>query len=426
MPNDLAANLERRLHRLEVCAAISLHASEIHSCDSVATASTLVGITASRLGRDPYLHRWVCQFLSRRMLDLRHSESTLVVAAGSAIDPLATRAAELFHVPIIRLVVNPEDGSACDHSDVCRIQSTEPLSRDAVLIGIADRVDAVYVRPGGKIETNLKARIAALRDTSTRVAVIADVPSAAPELIADGAIGWYLTRPERATSKTHDGVSIVRGDHGTNNDIAWTRSDGQWLTHTTRGCDGPWPGQTDHQYQDELLLNRIADSASRIPSSGPLLTLARIVRSGVIVANAITSSKKYPVVCFSEVPLADRLHKRKYRSHLGRWDDEPYGVAIRLDAAKQLGLKPVIYGDPKQRNQLAAEDQFRFQAKGKTFDWTREREWRSDRSVDLRELDLRDVRIFLPSAEEAAMLRPIADWEITLLGDDAAAIQPET
>ncbi|EMI22465.1 hypothetical protein RMSM_00614 [Rhodopirellula maiorica SM1] len=291
------------------------------------------------------------------------------------------------------------------------------------MIGIADRVDAVYVRPGGKIDTQLRTRIVALRDPSTRVAVIADVPSAAVKLIDQGAIGWYLTRPDRETTKIVDHTAPGRPECGASNDTDWTRTDGQWLTHTTRGCGGPWPGQTEHQHQDELLLHHPSDDESRRSAgNGPLQTLARIVRSGVIVANAITSSKKYPVVCFSEVPLADRLRKRKFRPHLGRWDDEPYGIAIRLEAARRLGLKPVIYGDLKQRSQLAAEDQYRFQAKGKTFDWTREREWRSNRSVDLTQLDRRDVRIFLPSADEAKSLRPITDWQITLLGDDANPI----
>ncbi|GAA5505045.1 hypothetical protein [Novipirellula caenicola] len=453
MPDDLAANLERRLHRLEVCAAISLHASEIHPRDALAAPGVLVGVTASRLGRDPHLHRRVCQFLSRRMLDLRQSQSTLLVAAGSAIEPLAARAAELFDVPIIHLVVSSDDSSDHDPARVCRIESSEPLSRDAVLIGIADRVDAVYIRPGGKIDSSLRSRITALRDPSTRVAVITDVPSAAVELIAQGAIGWYMARLDRShhgqsptgdqsatTSDSSDsglgnsslgnsGLGVSAEDHASrhlhlSHDTGWTRSDGQWLTHTTRSCDGPWPGQTEHQYQDELLLNRPVDSESTDADHGPLQTLARIVRSGVIAANAITSSKKYPVVCFSEVPLADRLHHRKFRSHLGRWDDEPYGIAIRLEAAKRLGFKPVIYGDPKQRKQIATEDQYRFQAKGKTFDWTREREWRSDRSVDLTQLNRDDVRIFLPSAQEAETLRPIADWQITLLGDDADRAGP--
>ncbi|WP_442511048.1 hypothetical protein SH528x_002707 [Novipirellula sp. SH528] len=420
MPNDLATHLDKRLGRLEVCAGISLHSSEIRGGDWLETPAPLVAVTSSRLGRDPYLHRWVCQFLSRRMLELRHSRSTLIVAAGSAIEPLATRAAELFHVPIVKLVVNREDRDSGEHANVCEIQSSEPLSRDAVLIGIADRIDGLYVRRGGKIDTALRTRIAALHDTSTRVAVIADLPSAAAELIAEGAIGWYLTRPSRIASSEDPNVS----DPSTHShieqrelsDTAWTRSDGQWLTHTTRSCTGPWPGQTEHQYQDELLLSRSNESEPFASGNSPLQTLARIVRSGVIVANAITSSKKYPVVCFSEVPLADRLHKRKFRSHLGRWDDEPYGIAIRLDAAKRLGLKPVIYGDPKQRTQLAEEDQYRFQAKGKTFDWTQEREWRSDRSVDLTQLDVDDVRIFLPDTEQAETLHPIADWKITLLG----------
>ncbi len=153
------------------------------------------------------------------------------------------------------------------------------------------------------------------------------------------------------------------------------------------------------QYQDALLLSEACDSERT-----PLDSLRRILRTGRLLASAITSARTWPVVCFSEAPLRELLDGRCFRPHLKRWDYEPYGVAIRKRIAVQLGIKPVIYGQPDQRQQFEDRDQFRFQATGNTYDWRREREWRSPQDVDLHRLEREDVRVFVPSAAEAGML----------------------
>ncbi len=423
MVDELPPFFEQRLHRLELCAGISPASLTISNPQMLSHATSLVAITSSRLGRDPQLHLCVCRLLSRRMLELRHRQANVLVAAGSAIEPLVTRAAELFHVPVTTLCVNSKQGRGAVtqtlHREPCIIESSDSLSRDAVTIAIADQVDGVYVRRGGTIDACLRARIQTLHDTSTRVAVIPGQPSAAMELIAAGAIGWYVSRLKCVQEAVPEPVVPTTLIH---HDQDWIRSDGEWLTHTTRRCVGSWPGQSEHQYQDDLLLSGPAAGIDCEWNRGPLESLARIVRSGVIVASAITSAKQYPVVCFSEVPLVDRLRRRKFRAHLGRWDDEPYGIAIRLSAAKRIGIKPVIYGDPKDRQQLASEDRYRFQAKGTTYDWTQEREWRCAASLDLQQLDQNDVRIFVPDAAQARRLNPVADWAITVLGDTLGAM----
>ena len=67
-----------------------------------------------------------------------------LVANGSAIEPWARRASELFGIPITTLGIN-------EPADIV-IQAEVPPSRDAVIIAIADRIEAAYVRRRGMIE----------------------------------------------------------------------------------------------------------------------------------------------------------------------------------------------------------------------------------------------------------------------------------
>ncbi len=399
----------QRIDRLARCATVvptSLHFSDANLLND---SSNWVSITSSRLGRDPLFQRAVCQFLSRRMLDLRQQNASVLVAAGSAIEPLAIRAAELFRVPVVRLAIDGEPLREAPSVRTCVVRSTDAteLSRDELQIAIAERVDAIHVRKGGKIAAILEKRIKALNDASTRIAIINGLTPVISNLIRSGAIGWYLSRPE--SNELSDGAEKIA--LSTTEDNHWTRSEGQWLTHSTRASSGPWPGETQRQYQDALLLG-----AERLAHPSALDCLARIVRTGVLVANAHTSCRDYPVVCFSEASLEQRLCSRTFRSHVGRWDGEPYGIAIRINAAKRLGIQPVLYGEPKDRNLIAPEDQYRFAAKGKTFDWTLEREWRANHSLDLTQFEDGDVKIFVACTEDVVKLNPLRPWPITVVG----------
>jgi len=234
---------------------------------------------------------------------------------------------------------------------------------------------------------------------------------AACELIAAGAIGWFHAggRSDSVTVEQSTAMDS-RIEVGSLPDDAWTRTDGQWLIHCTRRRDGPWPGETERQYRDSILLGE-ESSAGR----EPLDALLRIVRAGRMVAGATATTKRYPVVCFSALSLQELLQRRCFRPQLGRWDYEPYGIAIRLSTAKQIGIQAVIYGDPRERSLLSREDQYRFHPLGKTYDWREEREWRSSKSVDLAELDPSDIRVFAEDSHEARRRLQDCRWPVTFV-----------
>lgn len=363
-------------------------AVSFHSDRDVSTATSIIGLTSSRLGRDVTLHRHVCQFLSRSLLDASDRGAAVLIADGSAIAPWAIRAAELFGVPAIHLRVGDD------------------VWRDAAVIAIADRVDAVYVRSGGTIATWLDRRTMTLADASTRVAIYGRGHCAAAELIGAGAIGWY----QRLTPISPTPISPPGQNAGATSDEPWMRTDGRWLVHCTRRRDGPWPGESMDQYLDAMLVDH--PHATR---RAPIDALERIVASRRLIASSVATAKSHPVVCFSAVPLAELLDRRCFRPQLGRWDYEPFGVAIRLSAAKTAGLRPVIYGDGDRRKQLAPSDRYRFHSIGKTFDWRTEREWRSSQSLDLDAFDRSDVRLFAVDSPDARAKLKRSPWPITWL-----------
>ena len=171
----------------------------------------LIAVTSSRLGRDASLHRHACKFLCRSLIDCRQRGGTLLIAAESAIAPWAIRAAELFAVPLLTLSVAPRQTS----SDIVVSSTAGEISSDLVAIAIADRVDAVYVRRGGRIEHCLRSRIEDRADVSTRVAVSALGRCAAIRLIAAGGIGWFHCRVQGGSGcRQYDLRRYGRGSYG--------------------------------------------------------------------------------------------------------------------------------------------------------------------------------------------------------------------
>ena len=357
-------------------------------------------MASSRLGHDHDLHRKVCRFVGLSLMECRRRHAILVVAVGSAIEPWATRAAELYHVDVLHVLVNDEfHRRECPLSLRVSIPSGDlTLSRDETVIAMADRVDVVYARQAGTVSRCVEKRVADMHDGSTRVALTGLPKCAGKNLVAKGAVGWITkVDPIHCKDTTASSIPATRSD--------WIYQNGQWLVHCTRACQGPWPGETENQYRDALLLGN--DGTYR----QPIDTLRRIVRSEKLIASAITTAKSWPVVCFSEAPLADLLLARCYRPHLKRWDYEPYGVAIRKEIAVTLGFQPVIYGQPVERKSIRKSDQYRFQAIGKTYDWTAEQEWRINQDVDLSHLAIDDVRIFVATQQESEEIAAISRWQ---------------
>ncbi|KAA5540957.1 hypothetical protein FYK55_18800 [Roseiconus nitratireducens] len=378
---------------------------------------TWVAITSSHLGKSVSLHAEVCRYISRSVLQARHCGHVILIAAGSAVESWADRAAELFAVPSIGVQVLAADERIDDRdTDSAKVfvRMHRPIGRDAVVAALGDRVDCVLARPGGNIDASLRRRLKHGPPATTRVAihspnVASRAQVAARELMRRGAIGWYLSntrspltdnRPADVGGEIDDTPTAVDSVSPAIVDPDWACTDGRWLVHCTRGRQGPWPGQSEQQHRDSLLLADRDDSGCLAGS--PLDSLRRIARVRRLVGCALATNRRWPVVCFSERSLASLLSDRRYRPHLHRWDYEPYGVAIRTSAARRAGLRPVLYGDQGERATLAPSDQYRFQARGTTFDWTAEREWRMLGDLDLSRFSRDDVRLFVRHPQEAA------------------------
>jgi hypothetical protein len=191
-----------------------------------------------------------------------------------------------------------------------------------------------------------------------------------------------------------------------------------WLTHCTRACHGPWPDQSQVTYFDSC----DADEA-RNPS--PLATLHRILVQQRLLATSHLKRDSIPSLSLSEVPLEELLSRRRYRSHVQRWDWEPYGLCIQRKWLEQLGGQPVIYGDERTWQSLPETQRPFFQSLGESQakhgdqddenNWSQEREWRLLDDLRLADMPFEAAFVFVPTRREARQLQHTSRFAILSL-----------
>jgi hypothetical protein len=229
-------------------------------------------------------------------------------------------------------------------------------------------------------------------------------------LIAAGACAWWLyDQPE-----THPQIT----DFATGNPgivpIEEFNLD-HYLLHWTRRNHGPWPGETVAKYLDDLILDAPAANHDRTS------TLCRILVTRRLVASKQLTRDSTPVVCFSGVRADQLCQLRTFRSHVGRWDFETIGIAIRKSFVERLGGRPVIYGDEMTWAALDPPDRPYFQVShsisksGGMNDWTREQEWRVVGDVDLRQIKPDEAFLFVSSPSEAQEVARYSRWPVVNL-----------
>ncbi|WP_164102592.1 hypothetical protein [Candidatus Laterigemmans baculatus] len=361
-------------------------------------ASSLVcapwyAVVSSRLGRVVEKRRRWFALLERSVQRAIADRAALLVVAGTAPEPWVVRATELFRVPLVRVEV------------------ADPRARDRVLVELADRLFVLRARRGGQIERLVTERIAAEKRfeqaaPAVYVAIHDDPDDCGASLVDRGAVGWWIAEPAPAQAaaswpKTGTEELLTLRSAAAQHDA--------WLVHCTRGHCGRWPWQSETQWRDEVLLG--GEGAQPL---SPLEVLERILREGRLRGSAAVTSTG-PVVCFSAVPLAELLARRTYRPHLGRWDYEPFGIAIRRSRLEALGGRPVVYGSTLADAGLAEDERWRFQATGRTFDWRREQEWRVAGSLDLDQLHESDAFVFVDDAAAARRVAPQSRWPLVLV-----------
>lgn len=405
-----------------------------------------IGIASSRLGRRLDTQAdWFTVFRAA-CSKINRDQDILLTAAATTPDRYVRRAAELFGVRVVSLFFSRESESIHAWFErILRLQATpggpfhpayvspelqpapadaaefislaELPVRDRAVVALGERLLVFHLRRGGHLEELVRARLAnsVWPAASVFIALGEELVERelADELLDQGAVGWVvLDTLQHEEAGQHVRPTIPRALI-----VELPSSDNwQWLTHCTRAQPDGWPDQHQIDYLDELLLNRGASDHSAFAAVQRIAAMQRLVATSRMVRGETA------VVCFTAVPLRELPQLRSYRSHLARWDFEPYGICIRQDWLAQRPCRPVCYGDDSLWESLAEADRPLFQVQtshsrrsGRTIDWSVEREWRHVGNVDLRELPSDAGLMFVPTIEEAEQLSAISRWPVTVL-----------
>lgn len=185
-----------------------------------------------------------------------------------------------------------------------------------------------------------------------------------------------------------------------------------FVSHFTRKQTSGWLDEGELGYLDKLLLG------GKASDRGPLATLWRIVLQRQLIGGNRLTRDTTRVVSFSNRRLSEFCHLRTFRSHLGRWDFEPYGIAISRDRLVALGGRPVIYGTEPDWQALGPADRPFFQlSHGPTQNWKEEQEWRVLGDLDLIQVLPEQAIVFVATEAEARQLAPTCPWPLLVLDD---------
>ncbi len=390
------ASSHRLAHRLLSCSGIASH-------EVVASAAATAGAAAIELeiATDSSPQQWLAEKLvSEQLLDC-------CVTTISISPPLLAPAGQ-----------SPLE---------LNLNST-PL-RDRAVIALADRVLGLSARRRGAIETLLRTRASDERFPAgtTYVAIRPAKPNPAQrkkasELLSDGVIGWLVEkrsvrshgrfwscRPATVAARAGMQVAIPMPE-------LWRKLDAEswpFLSHCTRGTTGPRPLESEESFLKRCWVEGTEDSH-------PLLTLGEILMDETIRCNDVLYRNSRKVVSFSQVPLPDLLGRRKFQLHLGRWDWEPYGIAIRRSVLESLGARPVIYGDDATFDSLSESDRAFFQPSQRRNgrdNWSDEQEWRVLGDVRVGKIKYNEALIFVAHRQEALALCKKVRWPVVWTRD---------
>lgn len=190
-------------------------------------------------------------------------------------------------------------------------------------------------------------------------------------------------------------------------------SDRTWLFHCTRDSTGPWPGQSPAEYFDDLILGRPASDHS------PLATLVRILRQQRLLTVTRPIAGTPRSVSFAAITIDELTGLRVFRAHRGRWDFEPFGIALSPDWARSRGIQPVHYLAPAAMATVPLDQRSFVQpTRSNTrspIDWTSEREWRHPGDLDLSSLPNGDGLVFVSNREQADEVAGWCPWPVTVV-----------
>jgi len=389
-------------------------------------------IVSSRLGRQVDRLDPIFRVFRAAISQLDPQRQCLLSAEGTTMSSYVLRASELFGVPLLK-VETPRPNLSLDQwakscleqldstnenellkqcfvsNPLCEQSSELPL-QDQVEVFASDQLLVLRARKHGNLHTLLKSRLAC--EDSTRVFVAIGDDRLVPqdlrtELMDQGAVGWFPRGSDTNEFQAQEGTS-----ESTTPILYGLENQDRYLIHCTRRAKGAWPDQAEHEFLDELILG--APSRDR----SCFAALSRIVQMQRLLATHESIRDSTPVVSFTGAQLDELSEMRTFRSHRGRWDFEPYGIAIDRHALIHAGAREVIYGDDPTWDAMAAEERPLFQRVGQApgaIDWSVEKEWRVIGDVDLLQIEPDKAVVFVPSQDEAEQLARISRWPIVVV-----------
>jgi hypothetical protein len=179
-----------------------------------------------------------------------------------------------------------------------------------------------------------------------------------------------------------------------------------YLTHWTRRCYGPWPGEKAADFYRHL-----AQSGDEYPRSARA-TLGRILEELRIRSSSERIRGGEVVVAFTALSPAEALPLMKWRPRYVRPTFEPYGICIHRKAAQTAGIQPVEYLPHEIKSH--ATPRALQQGFGRGL-WPVEAEWRALGDVDLSKIDPEMVRILVPTETEASLVSKLSKFRVVAL-----------
>ena len=348
-------------------------------------------LASSRLGKQ--FHERPKWFDALRTLTCRLDRSSrfLVTADGTTADRFLQRAAELFDLKVRRFqrvkqkvnfdwLINSLQQT--DRAFVFQ-DSASKGSDDILLAESAAEVRVLFTKPRGNVYQAIEKRC--LNDPE--LTFVLHEPTLTKSelcerLIDMGCQRWMVVNAQSELPIPDREFRIPRVSE---------LPEGDFLIHCTRGRKGPWPDQPDAEFLDDLIFQ------SERSNHSPQAALERICATARLVGNNQITRSAQKVVCFTDVAWDDLKAIKKFRSHLGRWDFLPIGIALRKDALVAAGARPVIYGSDEVWDSLVEAEQPYFQVSktetksGNIIDWTQEKEWRIIGDLDLKQFKQGDI-----------------------------------
>ncbi len=406
----------------------------------------LLGILASHDAKDGPLAAWWELALESALLHAKRSLRTVFFSGSSPYAERLQHACQRFGLPYLKLCRQDEKQTYRDpHTAFLRISGNPLPNRDDLMdTPLEDRAIAIlshqlfglYVRQGGRIARLVEARLAeplvtagstivALKDRTARVAR-RKKHSTELRLSDRGAILWMHHRDKNQDRSNPSVEMIPWGCDRRGTPSTWMpfgsasenlRNSENFLIHFTRGRQGAWPDQSqDHLFDEAIRLEWEAHKA-------PLHTLYRILSTQRLIASSYLRRGTARTVCFTAQSIQTMLERREFQPHIGRWDWEPYGIAIRQTWLSDRGARPVRYLPRNQLSDLPLTEQAFGQPSQEDnhhHDWSFEREWRIVDDIRLCQIPSDQAFVFVQTRSEAIILSSLSRWPIVFLSRDAS------